>query len=516
MGESRPKSDEKPIGNPFYEVVRGLLRERLELVKAKKTPEYTDIRHLYYQAKKIYKDLTDEDDVPGAYNNYIGAVNKFCQKHAHEIGVPEAFWWLLRDKMNIWAKPMAICDGESGRFLIDYDNRERVQKHSSFILLCEKDTVSRQLLEELRKIGYKVNLVSSQGQNVADTKAAIISAVDGLEKENFFILYLHDYDVAGAEMFFDLYSYYPKVIDIGVNEHFLKAMKISRKKVEERVKVKTQRRKLAGYVTEYCYSEIVDLDYICGKLDPRTGKRSGVAKLIEIDNVHVYYGIKPFIDYIKLRLDDIDCWDLSRIGVKKFELEEPSNHYEQVVSDLEDTVGRAYGKKLFELSENLNIVLGIVEDTLTLDPAYTKLEDKYRGEKGQKWNVREGGEHVYSYYEAEVKSERLDEIQDQYEEQIDREWKPDYDDELGEVNELIECYPGDVVKGKEDLKGQVKEIQDKLDKAKEEDPDLDEFETALEDVEWGEEELGEIELMEEEEAIKMVIEALEARLEGIQ
>jgi len=508
-------ANQKPAGNPFYEVVRGLLRERLALVMEGELPAFTDIRHLYYQARKIYKDLTGSDEAPGEYNNYIGAINKFCKKHSPEIGVPEAFWWLLRDKMNIVAKAMAICDGEAGRFLIDHETRGRVKENSSFILLCEKDTVSRELLEELRKVGYKVNLISSQGQNVADTKAAVISAVTELEKENFFILYLHDYDVSGVEMFFNLLNCYPKVIDIGVNEHFLKTMKISKRKVQERSKVKTQRRKLEAYTEEYNYSDIVDLDYICGKVDSRTGKRTGNARIIEIDNIHVYYGIKPFIKYIKLRLADIDCWDLSRIGVKEFELEEPENLYDSAVKDLEKQVALAYGKKEDELSTAMSDIEVLVKEALSQFGEFDDLEEKHRGRKGAIWSSA-GPAGSFIFYEAPLKSEELDKLRDDYVEEINREWRADYDEELGEVNEEIECYPGDVVRGERTLKNRVKKLQGHLQSDTEEDPDLTDFEIELDDIDWGEEELDEIKLPDEEELLKTVISALQDRLEIVQ
>lgn len=499
---SKPNSREKSAVNPFYEVVRGLLRERLELVKAEQTPEYTDIRHLYYQARKIYKAMTDEDEAPGTYNNYIGAVNKFCQKHAPDIGIPEAFWWLLRDKMNIRAKPMAICDGEAGRFLIDYTNRERVQRRSSFILLCEKDTVSRQLLEEIRKIGYKVNLISSQGQNTADTKAAVISAVADLEKENFFILYLHDYDVAGVEMFFNLYSYYPKVIDIGLNEHFLKSMKISKKKVEERVKVKTQRRKLAEQVKEYNYAEIVDLDYVCGKVDPKTGERSGDAKLIEIDNVHVYYGIKPFIKYIKLRLADIDCWDLTRIGIEKKSLKEGDNLYEEAIKETWVTAGASYRIKAEQLSETFNEIHKIVDKALPRSRKFTELENKH-------FNMDE----TFKVRWRSLKNEELERMKVSYKTAMDKEWIKDFDGKIDEkVNKKITCWPSDVTEAKDDIEKIVDEIQDELDKAKENDPLLETFKGKMEKLDWGKDELEEIEIPDPLEEMQKVIRALYVRI----
>ncbi len=502
MGE---EEEELSVVNPFYEVVRGLLRERLALVKKGETPEFTTIRHLYYQAKKLYKDLTDEDEVPGTETNYIGALNKFCQKHAPELGIPEAFWWLLRDKMNIRAKGIAVCEGEAGSFKIDHTNRERVQKNSSFILLCEKDTVSEELLEELRKIGYKVNLVSSQGQNTADAKAAIISAVADLDMDNYFILYLHDYDWAGAEMFFNLYSYHPKIIDLGVNEHFLKTMKISKRKVEERVKVKTQRRKLARYIKEYKYADIVDLDYICGKLDPETGKRDGNAKSINLDNVHVYYGIKPFVEYIKLRLEDIDCWDLTRIGIEKKALKEGDNLYEEAINEVWLTAAASYKIKSGELSATFNDIHKIIGKTLTRNKKFAELEDKH-------FNMDEGFKTRW----RSLKNDDLEHMRVSYKTVMEKKWVKDYAGKIDkEVNEKITCWPEDVTKAKDYIEKLVDETQDKLDKAKKDDPLLYTFKEKLGKLDWGEDELKEIEAPDPIGEMQKVIKALYKRIQEL-
>ena len=176
--------------NPFYAVVRRLLNQRLRLVESGVRPAFTDLRHLFYEARKIFVNETGIKTVPGSYANYEGAITKWCQKQAED---PE-LWWFVRDRLNIYAQGRAICDGEAGRFLVDHTTRRRVPNSCSFILVCEKETVSRELLSRLNEEGYKVNLISSAGNNKVDTKQALLSAVAGLERENFFVLSLHDYD----------------------------------------------------------------------------------------------------------------------------------------------------------------------------------------------------------------------------------------------------------------------------------------------------------------------------------
>ncbi|GAJ05480.1 unnamed protein product, partial [marine sediment metagenome] len=87
-------------------------------------------------------------------------------------------------------------------------------------------------------------------------------------------------------------------------------------------------------------------------------------KRIEIDAIEVMYGIQPFIDYALMKIEE-ECqvWDLSRIGVDEFELEEPEDHYDTLVNKFERNVGRAYGKKLNALGKSMNKIIDVVKDT---------------------------------------------------------------------------------------------------------------------------------------------------------
>jgi hypothetical protein len=100
----------------------------------------------------------------------IGALNQWSVKQCGEFGIPKELYWRVREKINIWAEGKAVCEGESGKFLVDKETRSRTAKDCSFILLCEKKTVSKELLERLKAEGYKVNLVSTGGYSPSDVK----------------------------------------------------------------------------------------------------------------------------------------------------------------------------------------------------------------------------------------------------------------------------------------------------------------------------------------------------------
>lgn len=504
----------------FYEVTRRLLRDRLDILKRNEVPTWTDIRHFFYECRNRFLrenlDLMEIDSRSvDPYTDWQKVIKGWCEQHCEEFGISPDHWWRLREKLNIWAEARATCEGESGKFLVDHSTREQVTQGCSFVLMCEKKTVARELLEKLRGEGYRLNIVATVGHSTTDVQEAVIQLGEALDEEtpNFYILMLHDYDVEGIAIYFGLKGRYQGVIDVGVNRdlihHWIKAGDYDPRLVEEQNLnrkynewLKQKLEGAEGYTLE-------DFEYLQGE---KIGDKRWLGKRVEIDAIHVQYGIQPFIDYIMEKIrEKCPVWDLSRIGVEEFELEEPPNHYRQLIGDLEDRVGRAYGQKLGQLSEPLNVVLNLVRETLPQPPEFEELEEKYRGSKGSGYVV--SGTDSYVYHKDEVKG--VDPIKEKFGEQMKRDWAEDYGDELEEINQQITMYEGDVRGGEEDLKGQREELQERLETDKKEDPDLSRFSEELDKVEWGEEELEEIEVPDEADEIRKVIEALQERLDEI-
>ena len=487
------------------------------------TPKQTDMRHLFYEIRTAYlierPHLSKIDSLSKTlYQNWEEAVKQWCVDYAEDFGFNGTEWWRAREGLNIYPDGRALCEGEGGSYLVDSETRDKVATGCSFILLCEKKTISKELTEALRGEGYHLNIVSTGGFSSADVQEAVVTISESLDNEEptFYFLSLHDYDLAGVGILRNLKERYEGVIDIGVNGEFLGFLKERGQFDSRLLEEQCENRKFLGALRDWIadgdghdyISE--DFEYLQGE---QVSKKRWIGHRIELDSIHVVNGIKPFVNYVMYKIQkECKVWDLSRIGVEEFELEEPPNHYHRLIGDLEDRVGRAYGKKLTQLSESLNTVIDIAKETLTQPPEFEELEEKYRGSKGSGYVVSETG-YSYTYNRADVKG--VDPIKEKFGEQVKRDWAEDYEDELEEVNQQITVYEGDVREGEEDLKGQSEELQERLETDKENDPDLDKFSEELDEVKWGKEELEAIEVPDEADEIRKVIEALQKKLEEI-
>jgi DNA topoisomerase VI subunit A len=413
--------------------------------------------------------------------------------------------------MNIYAAGKATCEGVVQKYLIDYTNRDRMAQNCSFILVCEKATVSAELLRNLQSLGYKVNLVSTGGVSPNDAKESIIQAIEDLEEENFFVLVLHDYDLAGVNIFSDLHRYQDRLIDVGVNELFIKSLEtlpnFDMRFIEEKVLNKKNMEKVKRFIENNDLTSNYDYEYLHGT---QISAKRWEGHRVEIDAIHVRYGIQPFIDYIVSRLQDITCWDLTRIGIEEQSLEEGDNLYEKKIEDLEHKVGKAYAEKKYEISLNFNHIKKIVDNTLPMPEEMTTLENSYLGEKlGNMWD----NEHSHSYDRRKIN--RVIKLENEYQKQISKNWTDDFSQDLDDFNERLTCWPDDVTTAEEDVADKRQDIQNELDSAQENDEDLVEFDKKLNNINWGEKELENIKAPDKAGEVRKVIAALEKYIEEL-
>jgi hypothetical protein len=430
------------------------LDERLEAVKRGELPESTDLRHFFYMCRNMFlrenPGLSEVDcNVSNPMSVYIGfeaTIRRWCEKNASGLNLSEETWWRVREALNMWAEARSVCSGESGEFLVSRERRAAVSRACSFILICEKKTVSRKLLEVLKAEGYRLNLVSTGGRTQSDVVEAIISVGVSLEEQgvaNFYCLFLHDYDIDGVTMYLDLRKHFPGVIDVGVNglfiEHLRETMQFDPRLVEEN---RLTKKNLTGdtmrrFLADENYTQD-DWNYLYGTPVPgEDGKTYHLGKRVEIDAVEVQYGINPFVDFIKYNITQhCRVWDLSRIGVSEFSLEEPADQYEEFIDSFNETMGEAYAEKRAEVSEPANRVVNIVRTVLGSgqDPV-SALQEIYAAKTsdeitGLLWNTAAG-----------------------------MNWAPGFADKLEAVNDQIKSYEGDVREGAEDLSDQADDIQ---------------------------------------------------------
>jgi len=241
----------------------------------------------------------------------------------------------------------------------------------------------------------------------------------------------------------------------------------------------------------------------------QTGPKRWLGKRIEIDSVFDKYGVKPFFNFIMEQIKDVPCWDLTRIGIEKQELEEGDNLFDEVRDDFNTEVGRAYGEKSVELSQTAEKIREVVNSNLRLPVEFSRLQEKYVDETGERGFLRYSDDEMKNYWTYdEVKVKTVDEVYGRH--STDKDYKTEYQEKLDkEVNENLECWKGDVSTAAKDIEKKVEDLQNDLDSDKENDSDLERFEKELGKIDWGAADLGGIKPTDPAEEIDMVIEALE-------
>jgi hypothetical protein len=491
----------------FYDVTRRLLDERLAIVRAGGTPSYTDLRHFFYECRNKFlrenKQFTKPDSTAkNVYSDWESVIiANWCKKHCAEFNIDKDKIWRMREKLNIWAKGKATCEGEIEKFLIDKDTRDRVTESCSFVLLCEKETVSHELMNRLQGEGYRLNIVATGGYSPSDVQEAVLQVAEELDENEptFYFLMLHDYDLAGLEIFFNLKKRCANIIDIGINREFFQYLKggVDARLVEEQVKNKKFQNQLKGYIANSDTYTDEDFEYLQGI---QISRKIWEGKRIEIDAIHVEYGIKPFVKYVLAKIQkECKFWDLSRIDVEEFELTEPRNPFDSALSKFESTIGRDTTTIKEKIDRPLTLVNDIVRRTTD------KFTDQFKILL-TKYHINHFG-----YYVSHVDSQEIRELKAEYKGGFDREYAPDFEDELDEINDQIKRYEGDVRKGERDLNIQFETLQEQVDEAPYEDEEATEFEDALDQIDWGKKEFEALEEPDEKDVIDAVIEALQKR-----
>jgi hypothetical protein len=507
----------------FYDVTRRLLNQRLELARQGQLPPFTDIRHFFYECRNVFlrenPQLTEIDSKSKMlYVDWqIGALNQWSVKQCGEFGIPKELYWRVREKINIWAEGKAVCEGESGKFLVDKETRSRTAKDCSFILLCEKKTVSKELLERLKAEGYKVNLVSTGGYSPSDVQEAVLQIAEELDEEDptFYFLVLHDFDLEGVKIFFNLRERYAGVIDVGVNSELIKYLNeqgnFDSRLIEEQRLNKSLQNQLRLKIEENKSAYTVnDFQYLQGEMQPN-GKE-WIGKRIEIDAIHVQYGIEPFVKYILKKIkEECEYWDLTRIGITDFELEEPRNPFEAAFTGFNYIVSEKCNATWKRISQPL----------LTVDKFVAAVTSGF-GEGFHKLKVEQGigaTENIYSnsgMQAYEANQQDIDDLKLKFQHGFEKKYAPDYTDELEELNDRIHSYDGDITTAINVMLGECADLQSEVNEACGNDAEATKFSEELDQIDWGEEEFDRLPIPDEKEVIRTVINRLQKWLEKLE
>ena len=515
----------------FNNLTKDKLKERLDDYLAGTTPRRTNNRSFFYECRNEYITSTGDitlDSKAHPDNLYISwqisALKSWFKKRRATI-TGNRWWWRIRDALNIEASGRAVCMSEQGQYLITRENRDNVMKDVSFVLICEKGLIAELVFDALIEEGYKVNVICTIGFTSNDAKDSVVEMayeLASLQEDNFYILVLHDYDLAGIQILADLKKLHNNIIDIGVNESLLDYLEANvsnydRTNLEEGVLIKKDMREVKEYMVNSSNYSLIDYDFLQGTANRlhakdssgnlRYKKKDGaliyhwIGKRIELDAINGLYGIEPMVNYIVQTINDkCQTWDLSRIDVKPFRLTEPHNEIQNALFEKEWEVKQKYDEIKEKLFKPKDKIIKLLKNGLSVGDEFNDL-------------ITEHWLYYNSFHDNRLKSANA--LREKYKDDIELEFVPDYDEDLEKVNDQIECYNGDVREGKDVLRQQTKVLQDKVKADALDLPEWDNFLIDLENIETGEEALENIDIPTIEDMLTQAIEILTEELELI-
>jgi hypothetical protein len=501
----------KKGGCRCWDFTRAMLEERLATVRAGGTPRKADLRNFYYEVRnrflRTYTDRMEFDtDAQDVYAKFEDVIKHWCKQKAPEYEVDPALYWRVREKINLWATGKAVCWKQDDIFPIMRETRSRALKDCSFILVCEKRTVGDELLRTLSSEGYHLNIIATVGHSQSDVQETILAVEDAIiDVQNFYVLILHDYDLDGVRIYQTLRQRHPGIIDAGVNGELLQWIKKNNdfdpRLLEERCLNKKYQHDLKWCLEDDPGYSSEDFNYLQGV---KTGKNRWEGHRIEIDAIHAAHGIQPFVNYLLYKIEtECQVWDLSKIGVQPFSLEEPVNPYEFAIDQLEERVAEEYTDKYEEVvAPRKNIEALISEVANPHENPIHELAASY-------WLWTPKSDDSFSGLDLED----LYSLRELYSDELERKYAPAFKEELDTINGTITKYEGDVREGPEDLRNQATELQRRVDDAADEDEGVPGFEEKLSELDTGDLDL--IEPPDEVQLIDEVIAALQERRKAL-
>lgn len=330
----------------FLNILREVLNERFDALE-EHGEEYVKThfkkksqRMIWYNVEEIYdirynkapKDLSG--DAKKQYMRLTKAIREFCEgkkirQRAEAINPRYVrYWGLLRNALNISAKGRAVAymGHEDNEVLVIPKNRPQYVDKGLMFVLCEKETVGLNFLEEMQNRGWRhtITLVVMGGTAVCEVIETLIDINDSIfdEETNVAIGVLHDIDISGIIIFNDIKQYFPKLLDFGINFEMLDRVSLTLwDELKESAKV-TKEQKV--YMKNRGFDDILE--------------RIGEFK-VELDNTVEKKGVGVFCDYAEYVLDENAIyWDLNR--VKEPVCYDPNKYtaMKERVSDLFDNI----------------------------------------------------------------------------------------------------------------------------------------------------------------------------------
>ncbi|KKK45916.1 MAG: hypothetical protein Lokiarch_05850 [Candidatus Lokiarchaeum sp. GC14_75] len=218
-----------PIRLDAHKRLRDFLNERFILHQLRELNlEIPIIESIEMTQREVwyYIEILAERDNMVMDSNYkkgfVKAITDYCKKIKEIVGVP--YWAYVFDILKIKSKARAtIYDEIDLQWVsigLDKDTLKNYTDAPFFLILCEKEGVITAFLKEIVKKGYNKDYFYCLNLGGEASSNAIRLIREYVPIKNFHCYVLHDIDMSGLEIFFDMKRHF-NCKSIGVNPEFL-------------------------------------------------------------------------------------------------------------------------------------------------------------------------------------------------------------------------------------------------------------------------------------------------------
>lgn len=271
--------------------------------------------------------LAKRDNTPfdGNYKGFVKAITLYCETIQEKVDVP--YWGYVLDVLKIKSKARATVYEEDDKIKglwkpvgLDKDTLVNYTDAPFFLIYCEKEDTITAFLKELLRRGYNKEYFYCLNLGGEASTNAIRLLREYLNIKNFHCFVLHDIDLSGLEIFFDIRKHF-NCKSIGVNPDFLEYSGYDFDELSEGYKSEKSRK----MVEKKTYTVFNRLDI---SIEEREKYLSWIEKCIEkrielnsitahkIESDPSVSKVNDFVDYFIHILEEIP-WNLNNLRALK-------------------------------------------------------------------------------------------------------------------------------------------------------------------------------------------------------
>ena len=212
-----------PIKKDAHKRLRDFLNERFILYQLIKLGLDVKVIEMTLREVWYYIEILAERDkmvMDTVYETaFTPAISNYCKKIQKKINVD--YWGYVYDVLKIKAKARATIYEEINKPVgLDKDTLKNYTDASFFLILCEKEDIITAFLKEIIEKGYNKDYFYCLNLGGEASSNTIRLLREYRNIKNFHCFVLHDMDMSGLEIFFDMKRHF-NCKSIGVNPDFL-------------------------------------------------------------------------------------------------------------------------------------------------------------------------------------------------------------------------------------------------------------------------------------------------------